>query len=548
MDTAKVFSVLSKSISLSGSKLKIGGIATSGRWKIPRLKDNIVLLASNQAFGEDSMKVFTEAESVAVNFLNYLEDIQSKKEKEALVAKTKDSASSMGDEGLRIYDSQMYASMESGSQADIMFIHNDTILRVSEDYALKVKGLTREEALSIASPVHIHFNPFSSDLLSVKQYHTSRNIEVSDLELNTYTAPLWVCRSKALKPDHKIFSPIAEFMSHLFPEKSGLEYVYDWLHYAITSRNNTMLCLIGPKGTGKTIFMVELIGALLGRDYTKVANGSILDTQFNSPLKNARAVILDEVCLEDQTTIDRCKLYLNDIVSIEEKGKDQKNYQNYASIILANNDIYKVKIPHTERRFSIPRVTAINLLTLWGEDRIQEFCEMLKDPKSEAVTHFAKFILDRKPSYNNNTPFRGAYYSELYQKSMKVWQRELVTLLDMDFRESGYACDWKIDFEIAREQLNKAQKRNKGSSVYAPSTFEKFFDNDHVRDPESGTEMFRFKIEEMGDGVTYVISATDEYIAYMGKLHEGETENKSTKDNSWMFAEDESEEEELGSL
>lgn len=243
--------------------------------------------------------------------------------------------------------------------------------------------------------------------------------------LNTHHTPLW--RSRAVTPEYPPL--VAEFMEHLFPRPSEREKVLDHMHYMIKSRCAVALVLVGFKKVGKTIFVSNLLKALVGaRNYNK-ANESALKDKFNSALKNYRLVFFDEVSIDQDTVVKNVKNYTNDEVSIEEKGRDQYRVQNHTSIIFATNTKSDVKVSTSDRRFSIPEITEKPLKGTWTTEKINDFVTELKNPSSDLVAQFGHWLLNRKPSISYDEPIKGAYYVEISQLSMSMWQYTLFKLL-----------------------------------------------------------------------------------------------------------------------
>jgi hypothetical protein len=259
------------------------------------------------------------------------------------------------------------------------------------------------------------FDPYNLEAIFEEYNHEA---QIKCLHVNYYIPPAW--RFVEGSPRYGGF--IKMLIEHLFPIESDREYVLDWLHYAIVSRNETVLCLIGPRGTGKGILLKDILGVLIGEKYREIVNQEILTDKFNSAFKNRRYVFFDEVNVSGDRELNRFKAFCNSHIALEEKGKDSETIDNYTSLALSSNDRKEFKAEPQERRFSVPQITEVPLLKVIPEKDIEAFIKRINEPDSVEIAEFGQFLLSRTPIYSSRTPLKGKYYFDLCRLSMPEWK------------------------------------------------------------------------------------------------------------------------------
>jgi hypothetical protein len=258
------------------------------------------------------------------------------------------------------------------------------------------------------------FNPLREEFI----YTDLNSNGVKTSFLNFYQAPPW----KSLKVEPKYTGFIKKLFEHLFPVEEDREYVLDWFHHALVGRNATVLCLVGARGTGKTILLDDIAKPLVGSNMYARGNQSILEDKFNPQFENRRFIFLDEADLEEEKAIMTIKNYTNDSITIEKKGCDPYTTQNYVSLALATNIRDRFKVGPQERRFSVPRVAEDNLNTVIPPEEISEFVEKVKNPLCKEIAEFGHWLLNRQPKYDSQRPYLNRYFFELCELTMPDWK------------------------------------------------------------------------------------------------------------------------------
>jgi energy-coupling factor transporter ATP-binding protein EcfA2 len=291
------------------------------------------------------------------------------------------------------------------------------------DGILQIKGMTREEAIMSPNVPHCWpmFNPYTPDLTFKCYPDQLGNIET--VAINTAVPPKWMALySKKCEPKFRGF--IKDLMVHLFPDEVDREKVLDWCHYAVFSRNGTVLCLAGDRGTGKSTF-VEILSNLVGLQYSEIVNEAILKDKFNSQFRNKRLIIFEEVALSDSKDISKIKAWCNAKISIERKGEDAFSAENFASMVFLLNELRDLKVEPQERRFSIPVIAEENLQSTIPRSAIAEFLAGLRNESEEALhelAEFGLFLRERKPGIKNDEPIKGAHFERISELSLEAWK------------------------------------------------------------------------------------------------------------------------------
>jgi len=317
-------------------------------------------------------------------------------------------------------------------------------------------------------PAYILFNPYRPE---IKYVDYGENGKLAT-HFNLYQRPSWQYERELDPAEAKNYTKppfmIAKFMAHLFPNYESREFVYDWLHHAITSRCETYLVLNGSKGIGKGIFAENICKNLIGSNNFKIAQPSALENGFNSILSECRMILFDEMRMNEQDKIDKLKRYINEVQGIERKGFDAVNERIYNSYIISSNNITDIKIEWDDRRFSIVDLCTENLKVTWSEDEIKNFIDELNYPESDTLREFGYFLMYRFPKFDRFTPFKGEHFYKVCYSSLPEWSKFLVSKITAGVPET------KIDLE---EFALEFKTTNRGKWFPLTDKIKQFFEN-----------------------------------------------------------------------
>jgi hypothetical protein len=290
----------------------------------------------------------------------------------------------------------------------------------------------------------IEFNPYSPETISFRADEFGRQCN----HINTYKKPEWQLKEdigreagKAYVPDDTFF----DFMAHLIPDVQCREFVYDWLHYALTDRCETYLVLNGAKGIGKNILSEHLCKPLIGKLNHKMAQPSALTSDFNSMLEGGRLIVLDEFKIDSPEKINKLKRYINEDQAIEKKGIDvSRTIKTFNSFIISNNDETDMKIAWDDRRFSVIDLTKVKLNAVWPKQKIDLFISNLED--EAFVRAIGYWLMYRTPKYTKFQEWKGDHFYALCYASFSEWQRVLVDLITLDGPAEIVSSDFRREY------------------------------------------------------------------------------------------------------
>jgi hypothetical protein len=246
-----------------------------------------------------------------------------------------------------------------------------------------------------AKPV---YEPFSRGLISTDENGAPT--------YNLYQPPTWQLEyfykgGSLPEPIPTLPSLVERFFKHLTEnDESSYNYILDWLHYAITARNFTVLTMIGSEGIGKGIF-TTLASNMVGKSNFGKARANIFKGRFNSILAHKRLVLLDELELKTTEEYNLFKDLVNAQIIIEKKGVDESLENNHASFILASNNRAGVKPPSDDRRFSLIYLTTTKLGANFTDEEITSL-----ETDEELAIQTVRYLLGHTAKHKNTTPFK----------------------------------------------------------------------------------------------------------------------------------------------
>lgn len=157
--------------------------------------------------------------------------------------------------------------------------------------------------------------------------------------------------------------------------------------------------LTGIQGLGKGVYF-QIMQELLGFENTGYTEANkIIDSKFNAFARNKKLIFIDELKIKNAGEEDILKPFVNDTIAIEAKGVDSLSVKNYASLLLASNNIGNMKISREDRRFCFVDTGEKTLLTYvdglkCGHD-IESYVKNILLDKTN-IAEFGRFLLNFK--------------------------------------------------------------------------------------------------------------------------------------------------------
>ena len=294
-----------------------------------------------------------------------------------------------------------------------------------ETYAVDTEKEFRVKPL----PAIIEFNPYRPEQIYTEESKYGQKCT----HINTYSKPEWQIGKRLSDSEAKEYAKlpilINDFFTHLFPNENCREFVYDWLHFALTSRCETYLVMNGAKGIGKNI-LSELLGkSLIGTKNHKMANKGALESDFNRLLTECRMIVFDEFKMVDDEVINTLKRYINSEQMINRKGIDSgETEKTFNSFIIQNNALVDMRVSWDDRRFSVVDITDVKLDSVWSSEKINLLLEMLGDTSGYNMRNFGYWLMYRTPKVmeNNFSCYKGQHFYKLCYTSYPEWAKLLI--------------------------------------------------------------------------------------------------------------------------
>ncbi len=256
-----------------------------------------------------------------------------------------------------------------------------------------------------------------------------------------------------------------EFMEHLFPDSECRRFVWSWMHHALTNRAETYLVLNGKKGIGKNLFSENFLRILVGEDNWKVAQESIVTSDFTAVLDKSRMVVMDEVKIDTPEKVNKLKRYINSRQNIEKKGVDADQVtKTYNSFVVQNNDESDMRVEHDDRRFSVIDLTKDILRVKWGQAKIDSFIELMATSEFQQQLGYYVLYFPKEKLFQTFDDWRGPHFYRLVYVSLAEWKRTIVDTMisraanEYDLRDVRATYKVRVDGNGASKFPTKTQR------------------------------------------------------------------------------------------
>lgn len=227
-----------------------------------------------------------------------------------------------------------------------------------------------EDKLEKPCPCIVRNIPYTLSSGRILQEENTHNII-----FNKYHSPSTIF---SLNKDAKLPEEYRNFFEHLFPVSEQREYAYDWIAFSLRGKNRTFLTLCGIEGVGKGIFST-VISELHLKENSVTIDNPHFQSRFNSGLFGKTLTILDEPNLRGDDSMDKLKLYANDTIRREDKGKDAIDFPIYFNLIISTNREDAIAIGESSRRFSFIDLTETTIKNIpYSPSLIHKICNTNK--------------------------------------------------------------------------------------------------------------------------------------------------------------------------
>lgn len=342
----------------------------------------------------------------------------------------------------------------------ILFFDKTTSSITNLDYETYSKIMDKDRRI-LPLAAAVEFNPYRPEQIYIDTKYNKQFTHI-----NLYKRPEWQ-ETRSLSEVEKnkwIALPeiVDKFFMHLFPSEHCRNFVFDWLHFSLTSRCETYLVMNGAKGIGKNVLSNTICQALLGKNNHKVAHYNAIDNNFNSILADSRMIVFDEFKLIEDEDINKLKRYANAEQMIERKGKDVgETEMTYNSYIICNNSVTDIRIAWDDRRFSVVDMTTSKLEDVWTKLEVNDLLDAFSDPTSDTVKQFGYWLLYRNPSGDEFTCYKGEHFYKLCYASMPEWAKLVID--EVTSGKAGYyeEADLRLMFKERTGGMHKFPNKAK---------------------------------------------------------------------------------------
>ncbi len=172
-------------------------------------------------------------------------------------------------------------------------------------------------------------------------------------------------------------------------------WVINWLagFFQTLKTSDVALVLRGAEGTGKGLFMEQIIAPLFGEDFTVTVDDDRLNSNFKSWIGEKLFFNLNEIAHDGKTrraVINFIKVLITDrLVQMEAKNKDAIATEIFGNILITSNEVSPLEISVTDRRFTVFQTGGNIKKAGWDTDatvrgiksELKDFAVMLKSYK-----------------------------------------------------------------------------------------------------------------------------------------------------------------------
>ena len=160
--------------------------------------------------------------------------------------------------------------------------------------------------------------------------------------------------------EHKATPTIDKLILHLCNgNQEHAQWVINWLAGFLQTLKTSDVALVlrGAEGTGKGLFMEQIIAPLFGEDFTVTVDDDRLNSNFKGWIGEKLFFNLNEIAHDGRTrraVINFIKVLITDrLIQMEAKNKDAVATEIFGNILITSNEVSPLEISVTDRRFTV---------------------------------------------------------------------------------------------------------------------------------------------------------------------------------------------------
>lgn len=243
-------------------------------------------------------------------------------------------------------------------------------------------------------------------------------------------------------------------------QKGDLKYFMNWMN-AISKFQYLPIVPIFPsiEGAGKNLFASEILGPYLNKNYITIANGSQMQSNFNSFMGHSNLIIADEGDFTGSREFDQLKLLTgNDTVRVEKKGVDAQTMARRFNICMFTNGTEPVRHSITDRRCvynKLEHTLEATLVKTGKYENINAFIEKIKGEVHKFWGIVIKTKLNKQ--WMNHNIKNGQYYYQILM--MHPFGKLVLKIIENKWDEISLQLNEKQK-ELQDEKINMTLLQN----------------------------------------------------------------------------------------
>lgn len=229
--------------------------------------------------------------------------------------------------------------------------------------------------------------------------------------------------------------PVMNYYLHQMTQKGSIEYFLNWLiNVANFNTMSTIPVINTVQGTGKGVFVTNVLEHYLNHEYVNVVNSDKVASNFNAFMEKSSLIVLDEGDFSRSHEVDNLKLLTgNEYIQVEKKGVDSQKMKKHFNLLMMTNGETPIIHPSNDRRITYFRcdVTLLDSIKHAGFETIDEFIVALR----EEVPEFWAILVKTAPKteWNNQNLKDNQFNKQILM--MHPFGKLLIKMLDNEWEE-----------------------------------------------------------------------------------------------------------------
>lgn len=424
----------------------------------------------------------TEAEARLSNVLKGIEGVKAPREEaKRLIAEFEQESNTET-------EIELPFELDDRDQADLKDIIENymPVRNIINDELILVDKITKAKTSQDISAYKSRFTPNEWKAIATQapyrilKYHVGENMPEEGMLptpkgvkkyrfCNTYLPPIWQQLygpevGRELDPEHK------KMIFTRFKDQESLERYFCALYHTLTDRNKTIVGLVHKReGTGKSIVMGSLPGALVGMENYSVTDRNFIQSPHKDVLLEKRAILLDEAVIY-RSDATRVKQLTEPLLYVNPKGIKALNVENHISFYLASNNEGDIYTEPTNRRYCFLEDSGKKITEEYGELWVSNYMERLHND-SAFVANLGYFVLNefKDPQFPNDAIYKGETFERIVRATAVANFGDVIDQL-----LGGE--DEELDYYGAKRDYKKNNKAGTRAPNYpSPTEFTDFF-------------------------------------------------------------------------